>query len=138
MAKKRKPYLTVTKAAEGHLGECSYIDVYGRPVGLTYKIILARLRKEFPEARTSLGSLRKIAYALNASKQRMPVRRRSPKILARDYARALLLNPRGIPYQTISKMVLGKFSEYPYIQTRQLLSLSNHLAHNGFAVPKRQ
>ena len=80
--------------------------------------------------RTSLGSLRKIAYALNGSEQRMPVRRRSEKILARDYARALLLQRdaagMGLSLRAISRAVKKKFPSYPIVP-RQLKSLAVYL-----------
>lgn len=134
--KKKKTYSTITEEAEALLMEVSYVDVYGRAVGLTYKAILKKLHIDFPRARTSLGSLRKIAYALNASKRRMPVRRRSPKVLARDYARALLLDKAGYSFRTISKKVFGKFPEHAFIPTRQLNSLALYLSHR-FPMPPR-
>lgn len=132
----KKTFNTIKDAAEALLLQESYTDVYGRKVGLTYKAILTKLHKDFPRGRTSLKSLREIAYSLNASKCRMPVRRRSPKVLARDYARALLIAPEGYSMRTISKKVLAKFPEHPYIAARQLASLAIYLSHR-FKLPPR-
>lgn len=134
-------YRTLTEAAEALLMATSYTDVYGRNVGLTYKAILFKLRHDFPKSRTSLGSLRKIAYALNGSKQRMPVRRRSPRVLARDYARALLVavDPKtgtGYKLRTISRKVKQKFPEHAYIPERQLNGIAMYLAPK-FKLPAR-
>lgn len=138
MAKKKITYATITEEAEALLTEVSYVDLWGREVGLTYTAILARLHADFPKARTSLGSLRKIAYALNGSKQRMPVRRRSAKILARDYARALLVQEDqgvGLPFGRISRRVRQKFPMHP-ISARQLKSIAVYIPPK-FKLPLR-
>jgi len=149
---KRKTYKTIKQAAEDLLMEVSYVDVYGRNVGLTYKAILKKLHAVFPEGsknwpgyRTSLRSLQMVAYALNGSDQMMPVRRRSVKVLARDYARALLtqVDPNaviegdGYSGKTISRKVKQKFPEYPSLSTEQLTGLSLHLWKQKLQVPPR-
>jgi hypothetical protein len=142
----KKHYSTIKEAASDLLMEVSYTDIHGRKVGLTYSVILKRLHEIFPNGspnwpgyRTSLGSLRKIAYAMNGSEQRMPVRRRSEKILARDYARALLIQRddagMGLSLRAISRAVKKKFPSYPIVP-RQLKSLAVYMKYQ-FLLPPR-
>lgn len=145
---RKKTYKTIKEAAEDLLMEVSYVDVYGRRVGLTYKAILKKLHENFPNGspnwpgfRTSLRSLQMIAYALNSSQRQMPVRRRSPKVLARDYARSLLNEQRiggeGYSYKQIARMVKRKFPEYGTLSTEQLSGLALYLATKKFKLPPR-
>jgi hypothetical protein len=134
---------TIKEAAEYLLMQENYVDVYGRRVGLTYAAILKKLHADFPEGsknwpgvKTSLRSLQMVAYALNGSQQQMPVRRRSTKVLARDYARALLLQPEGHSHKTISRMVRRKFPDYPSLTAGQIVGLAQHLAKQ-FKIPPR-
>lgn len=143
-----RAYRTIKDAADDLLMQVSYVDVYGRNVGLTYSVILKRLHELFPNGspnwpgyRTSLGSLRKMAYAINGSSSKMPVRRRSTRILARDYARALLveINKKtgtGHSLKAISRRVKKKFPDYPIIPGRQLNSLARYLEPR-FKLPPR-
>jgi hypothetical protein len=147
---KKKTYKTIREAAEDFLMEVSYTDVYGRRVGLTYKAILKKLHEVFPNGsanwpayRTSLRSLQMIAYALNGSECQMPVRRRSSKVLARDYARSLLvkvaddISLEGYRFPNIARMVKRKFPEYPTLTSEQLTGLSLHLTKQKFKLPPR-
>lgn len=140
----KKPYRTIKEAAEDLLLQVSYVDVYGRKVGLTYKTILRKLHESFPKGsknwpglKTSLRSLQMIAYALNGSDRQMPVRRRSPKVLARDYARALLIDPEGLSFRTVANRVKKKFPEYGRLTTEQMTGLSLHLTKQKFKLPPR-
>ena len=145
---KKKTYKTIKEAAQDLLMEVSYVDVYGRNVGLTYDAILKRLHDNFPAGsknwpglRTSLRSLQMIAYALNGSRCKMPVRRRSPKVLARDYARALLMQTydfgtTGYSFKQIARMVKRKFPEYGTLSHEQMVGLSRHLSKH-FKLPPR-
>ena len=124
--------------------QVSYVDVYGRRVGLTYRAILKKLHESFPEGsknwpayRTSLRSLQMVAYALNGSRCQMPVRRRSSKVLARDYARALLVDLMGYSFKQIARMVKRKFPEYGMLSAEQLTGLSLYLSKQKFNLPPR-
>src|ERR1035437_5014559 len=139
---------TIREAAEALLSQVSYVDVYGRNVGLTYKIILKKLHEVFPNGspnwpgyRTSLRSLQMVAYALNGSDKQMPVRRRSSKVLARDFARALLIKidekGNGLRYVSIARQVKRKFPEYGYLSAEQLIGLSLYLSKQ-FKLPPRE
>jgi hypothetical protein len=143
----KKTYKTIKEAAEDLLLQVSYVDIYGRKVGLTYKTILQRLHDGFPNGspnwpgfRTSLRSLQMVAYALNGSDKHMPVRRRSSKVLARDFARALLLKTddtgNGLPYISIARQVKRKFPEYSYLSAEQLGGLALYLSKQ-FKLPPR-
>ncbi len=142
-----KTYKTVKEAAEALLLQVSYVDIYGRKVGLTYKAILKKLHESFPNGspnwpkyRTSLRSLQMVAYALNGSDKKMPVRRRSSKVLARDFARVLLLktdeNGKGLSYVSIARQVKRKFPEYDYLSAEQLGGLALYLSKQ-FKLPPR-
>lgn len=147
---KKKTYNTIKEAAEDLLMQVSYVDVYGRKVGLTYRAILKKLHESFPAGsknwpglKTSLRSLQMIAYALNGSRCKMPVRRRSSKVLARDFARALLVETdtgdafgTGYSFKTIARMVKRKFPEYDSLSSEQLTGLSLHLSKH-FKLPPR-
>lgn len=142
-AKVKLVHKTIKDAAEYLLMQVNYTDVYGRRVGLTYAAILKKLHEDFPKGsknwpgvKTSLRSLQMVAYALNGSQQQMPVRRRSTKVLARDYARALLLDPRGFSHKTISRKVKLKFPEYASLTAGQMIGLAQHLAKQ-FKIPPR-
>lgn len=146
MARKRT-YKTVREAAEALLTQVVYVDMYGRNVGLPYKAILAELHSTFPEGskqwpgkRTSIKSLRRIGYALSAQNVRLPVRRRSVNILARDYARALLLKTEdgiGLTFERISRIVKRKYPEMKRLTREQLQGLSFYVAKE-FTLPPRE
>jgi hypothetical protein len=147
---KKKTFTTIKEAAEDLLMQVSYVDVYGRNVGLTYRAILKKLHESFPQGsknwpglKTSLRSLQMIAYALNGSRCKMPVRRRSSKVLARDYARALLVEVAddhytgyGYSFKQIARKVKAKFPEYDSLSAEQLTGLSLHLSKH-FKLPPR-
>jgi hypothetical protein len=115
-----------------------FVDVYGRKVGLSYEAILARIRKEFPRARTTMGALRYERYFLYRVKPqtRLPARHRSRKVLAREYARSLLMHGAGISYKTIGNKTVGKFGA-GLITMRILNSLEKGLIRENFKVPHR-
>jgi hypothetical protein len=144
---KKTVHKTIREAAEALLSQVSYVDVYGRNVGLTYKIILNKLHEVFPNGslnwpayRTSLRSLQMVAYALNGSDMKMPVRRRSSKVLARDFARALLVkrdkDGNGLSYVSIARQVKRKFPDYAYLSAEQLGGLALYLSKQ-FKLPPR-
>lgn len=125
---------TIKQLAEDLLVRESYVDVNGRSVGLDYLYILSAIRENFPTSRTSLKELQKIAYSLNST-TRMPVRRRSRKILACDYAMTLLL--RGLTHKGVGKAVRKKFSEQ-HVSAGDLRRLEARLRYLKFAVPERR
>ncbi len=55
---KKKFYKTIKEAAEALLMEVSYVDVYGRNVGLTYLAILKKLHENFPTGSKNWPGLR--------------------------------------------------------------------------------
>jgi hypothetical protein len=142
-----KQYRTVKDAAQALLLKVSYVDVYGRSVGLTYKAILKRLHELFPNGtpnwpgyRTSLRSLQMIAYDLNHS-SRIPVRRRSHLVLMRDYACVLLLvtgkDGMGLTLKSISRRAVAKYPSPKALPEKKLASLEMMLRREGFTVPPR-
>ena len=147
---RKKAFKTIREAAEDLLMRVSYVDVYGRRVGLTYKAIIAQLHILFPSGRTSLRSLRMIKCNLNRSQLLLPARRRSSKVLARDFARALLIaldkdnvltamddKPRGYSLKRIAHAVRRKFPEYSMMSAEQLSGLSIYLSKQKFNLPPR-
>jgi hypothetical protein len=146
---RKRTYRTIREAAEALLTQVVYVDMYGRNVGLPYKAILAELHATFPEGskqggggpgkRTSVKTLRRIGYAINAQGVRLPVRRRSITILARDYARSLLLKTEdgiGIPFERISRLVKRKYPGMKSLTREQLRWLAIYVAKE-FPIPSR-
>lgn len=129
----RKQFKTIKQYAEHLLTKTDYVDCWGRSVGLDYLTILSLIRRYFPEGRTSIRSLRAYLYTLDSS-TRLPVRRRSHKILAREYARALLLesNPdgTGLALKVVSDTVKKKFPRTKRIAVKQLVAMLPALRRN--------
>lgn len=69
---------TIKQAAYGLLLAVESSDHTGRPVGLPYDEILARLRDEFPDSETTDKCLRWYAVQLNTDGAKMPLRPRKP------------------------------------------------------------
>ena len=140
-------YRTIKEASEALLLQVSYVDIYGRKVGLTYNVILKLLHDYFPNGsprpgfQTSRRSLQMTAYELNGSSKHMPVRRRSSTILARDFARALLVETdksgRGLSYATIARRVKRKFPEYDYLSAEKLRGRFSLALSKQFKLPPR-
>lgn len=126
---------SIRKWAHDFFLKVSYVDVYGRNVGYDYDYILAELKKQFPEAKTSKRWLRMMAYELSGT-VRMPARLRY-KGLAEGYAMALLVStPQDISYVGIVARITKKFPAYsPSLIT--LHHLENKLRHEKFVVPHR-
>lgn len=132
MASRARRTGTIKSYAEELLIRESYVDINGRSVGLDYRHILDLIRERFPVSRTSLKELQKIAYSLNTM-CRMPVRRRSRKILAHDYAQTLLL--RDIKkHSSISTAVRKKFTDQ-HVTLAELRKLETRLRNQKFDVP---
>lgn len=133
-------YKTVKQYAQELLLRVNYVDASGRNVGFDYLHILALLKKEFPNSNTTIKELQKIAYSMNST-IRMPVRRRSRRILARDFARSLLIakddTGQGLSYQTISRRVKARFAGTPAMTVCQVRSTAGHLSRAGIALPQR-
>lgn len=126
---------TIKEFAHAFFVRVNYIDIYGRNVGYDYNYILTKLKEKFPGAKTSRRWLQMMAYELNGS-VRFPVRRRSRTILARDYAKTLLLKPEGLPYGCIVDRVYRKFPEHvPGLV--ELGKMEMQLRRQKFPVPER-
>ena len=67
-------------------------------------------------------------------------RRGTQRSVARDYARALLLNVdengKGLRYSSIARKVKHKFPEYTYLSAEQLAGLALYLSKQ-FKLPPR-
>lgn len=133
-------YRTIKDWARNALSEVNYVDIWGRRVGFDYIHVLTQLKKAFPNSHTSMVWLRKMAYEFNTT-MRMPVRRRSRRILAREYAKALLImtahgSDRGYALREIGRLVKKKFPDQPTPNEQQLYRTAVYLAFKGFTVPK--
>jgi hypothetical protein len=128
--------LTIKKFAHEYFVKVNFVDIYGRNIGHDYSFILDRIKEQFPEARTSRRWLQDMAYILNRS-ERLPVRRRSRRTVAEDYAKALLLrwNGRRV-HNAVSSEVRKKFPEQ-HIPVARLRQLELQLKNMGFAIPIR-
>lgn len=130
---------TIKEWANDYFVRVNYIDIYGRNVGYDYDFILAKLKEKFPKARTSGRWLRKMAYDLNGS-VKLPVRRRSRKILARDFAMSLLIkvmpNGMGVKYTHVVDKTHRKFPDRT-VPIEEVLKLERRLRYLNFHVPPR-
>lgn len=138
----KSKYKTVKQYAQELLLRVNYVDAFGRNVGFDYLYILALLKKEFPGSNTTIKELQKVAYSTRDSTDgRLPVRRRSRKILARDFARSLLLlkddDGNGLSYQAIARRVKLRFPDTPKLSVCQVRSTAGHLSRAGKALPPR-
>lgn len=78
--RRRRSARTVKSAAYELLLKVDYTDHNNRPVGLSYDVILQRLKEEFPDGETTDKCLRWYAVQLNQDNARMPWRpRRAPR-----------------------------------------------------------
>lgn len=108
---KIKPYV------EELLTTILFVDVdTGRGVGYDYASVVALVKKRFPKSRVSVRNLWGwYAYNMQSVGKRLPVRRRSRRILARDYTRALLMakdsNGVGKPFASVTREVNKVFPE---------------------------
>lgn len=134
-------FATVKQYATRLLLEVNYVDAYRRNVGLDYREILGRLKTEFPNSNTTVKELQKIAYGMNGQNIRLPVRRSSRRILARDFARSLLIHRDeqgiGLSYQAIGRRVRSLFPELPTLSICQVRNTAGHLSRAGIALPTR-
>lgn len=131
------PKKTIKAYAIELITKTIFVDCYGRNVGLDYATVLASIRSEFPRGRTTMRALRRIIDGLDRSTIRLPVRRRSRKILAEEYIKSLLLRP--VCYKHIYHTVKDVFADAP-VEVRTLhhiRHLERQLVRDGFKVPDR-
>lgn len=128
--------VTIKSFAHEYLVKTSFVDIYGRNIGYDYSFILAEIKKQFPHARTTRRLLQDMAYILNRD-ERFPVRRRSRRALAEDYAMALLLrrNSRNV-YRNVATAVKKKFPDHRPTLDR-IKALDVWLSRKGFPIPPR-
>lgn len=139
--KKVVRFKTIKEYAVFLLVKTDFVDCYGRNIGLEYETILARIKRMFPHARTTKRALRYVLYGIDR-KVRLPARHRSRKILAREYARALLLQADksgvGLSFDTINASMRTKFRGAPTLSIRTLKSFCDALAREKIATPKER
>lgn len=131
------PKKTIKAFAIEQITRTLFVDCYGRNVGLDYQTILAEIRREFPKARTTMRALRRILDDMDRSTIRLPVRRRSRKIMAEEYIRSLLLKP--VSYTYIRDKLYLTFGDTP-AEVRNpyhIRQLERQLMRDGFKVPAR-
>lgn len=132
----RKRRQTIRAFAHDYFLRVSYVDIYGRNVGYDYDHILEEIKANFPNARTSKIWLRRMAYEIT---DRMPVRRRSRRALASDYAMSELLRTRsgrGISMPVIIRNIHIKFPGQ-HVSLPELRRMEARLRVNKFDVPER-
>lgn len=132
-ARARKP--TIKTFAHDLLVKTNFVDIHGRAVGYDYDYILARIMEQFPEARTTRRLVQDMAYIFNRT-ERLPVRRRSRRALAEDYAAVLLLRPTRTFNSNVRDGVKRKFPDQT-ITVEELKVLGRKLSSRGFTVPRR-
>lgn len=139
---KKRRFKTIKDYAVFLLVKTDFVDCYGRNIGHDYDTILAKIRREFPQARTTKRALRYVLYGID-QKVRLPARHRSRKILARVYARALLLevdgsSGLGLSFDTIRKRTRAKFRGAPDLTVRTLKSFVETLIKDKIKVPEKR
>lgn len=131
-------YKTIKAFSQALLLKVDFVDCYGRNIGLGYADILSRIKTEFPKSRTTMGALRYVLYSIDRQ-TRLPARHRSRKILAREFARSLLMQRdargMGLPLKNISNRTKRKFADVPRISVRTLNNFANALDREGLKVP---
>ncbi len=141
MSRRKPKFKTIKSCAEHLLLTVSYVDTFGRNVGYDYQQILTMLKHEFPNSATTMKELQKLAYSVGEY-QRLPVRRRSRRILANDYTRTLVLRRDvttglGLSYKAISAMVRAKFPERPKPSICQISNHAGWATRMGVSLPER-
>lgn len=149
MSKKSGP---VRAYVEELLTAVSFIDINGRKIGFDYLTIAQMVAKKFPNSRlktrarqeqrgitTRKFHLLQDWYMPRARRQglRFPVRYRSRRLLARDYARALLIEQTdnvGLTLETIRRRVRKRFPEIPALS---LGHVEAGLRLRGYEIPSR-
>jgi len=134
----KQPKMTIKRFAHEYFVKVSFVDIYGRNIGYDYSTILAEIKKHFPHANTSRRWLQDMAYVLNRS-ERLPVRRRSRRALAQEYALSMLLRQRngaGLKYASIGAACRSKFPDQR-TSVASLRKLEGHLRRLEFTVPTR-
>lgn len=130
------PKMTIKQFAHDYFLKVSFVDIYGRNIGYDYSYILAKIKEQFPNARTSRRWLQDMAYIFNRT-EKFPVRRRSRQALAEDYAMALLLKKNGPnTYSNIAGAVRRKFPDRR-ISHERLRSLEVWLRNKNYPIPSR-
>jgi hypothetical protein len=130
--------MNITDYAKQLLLKTDFVDCYGRNIGLDYETILELIRARFPNARTTKRSLRFILYQIDKS-ARLPARRRSRKILRKEFIRALLLDPAGISHASIRSRARRKFPDVPGAITSAILAAHERaLTKERFELPERR
>lgn len=141
MTTKKRRFKTIKEYAVFLLVKTDFVDCYGRNIGFDYETILAKIKREFPHARTTKRALRYVLYGIDR-KVRLPARHRSRKILAREFARALLLeiNESGVghSFETIRLRTRAKFRSAPTISIRTLKSFTDTLAKEKIKLPEKR
>lgn len=130
---------SIRKSAHEMLVQVNYVDIYGRNIGYSYAEILAKIKEQFPDAKTSHDSLRKMVYELDSA-VRVPARKR-PRQASEGYAEVLLLrisrnSELGSQYGTISHSIRKKFPDQVFFSAR-LKKLERSLIRRGFKIPSR-
>lgn len=130
-------YKTIKEYAEHLLTKTDFVDCYGRNIGLDYDTIIAKIKAEFPRAKTTKRALRFVLYTIDRT-VRMPARYRSHKVLSVEYARSLLLVTKhgvGLSFNAIDHRVHRKFPGF-FVSHSRLQKLATAMKRKGMKVPE--
>lgn len=129
---------SVRARVEQLLTAVSFVDIYGRPIGYDYAAIVKMIKRDFPHSRISVKVLKDwYTYRMQGEGKRLPVRRKSRKVLVRDYTRTLLLQNKddlGLSLRSIKDRVRKKF---PGVTPLSLGHVEAYLIRRGHRVPFR-
>lgn len=127
---------TIKQFAHEYFTRVNFVNVYGRNVGFDYDFILEEIHRTFPAARTSKTWLRLMAYEI-AGTVRMPMRRRTRRGLAEDFAMSLLVRRAGKhAHHDVVKLTHKKFPDQK-LTNRDMRRLDVRLRSLKFTVPPR-
>jgi hypothetical protein len=131
---------TIKAYANELLTKVSFTDIYGRHVGFDYLYILSLIKSKFPNSGITIRVLRWAAYELNRDDTvRVPARRHSRRLLARDFTRALLMETDPETNLGLSNRAIGDRvrSKFPEIRPLTLSKMRTQLVRAGMNPPPR-
>lgn len=126
---------TIKEFARAFYVKVNFVDIHGRNIGYDYSFILAKIKEQFPNSKTSRDWVRKMASELNQH-EKMPIRGRRNRGTAQSYAMTRLLRTSA-RYDEIARSVREKFPDHvPSNDT--LRRLERRLRNLKFIVPARR
>lgn len=129
---------TIREYARELLLRVSFVDVFGRNVGYDYQYILSLIKKAFPRSNTTPRLLWWEAAELRSEGIRIPARRTSRRVAARDYTRALLMVSESTGYGLSNSAIRNKVrARFPEVRALSLIQVRSYMVRAGLKPPPR-